>query len=73
MSAQQDEHPIDVRVVGGDPTAEELAAATAVLRASLDELAGLHRKARRAPTAWERGRRILREPLTRGGWNGWAS
>ena len=62
-----------IRVVGGDPSAEELAAATAVLQATLDELAGMHRKDRRTPSAWERGRRGLREPLARGGWNHWAS
>jgi len=62
-----------IRVVAGDPTPEELAAATAVLQATLDELAGMHRKAQRTPTAWERGRRGLRETLPRGGWNTWGS
>jgi hypothetical protein len=60
-----------IRVVGGDPTPEELAAATAVLQGALDELAGMHRRAQRTPTRWERERRGLREPLERGGWNRW--
>jgi hypothetical protein len=64
--------PDAIRVVGGDPTPEELAAATAVLRASLDELAGMHRRAQRTPTTWERERRGLRQPIERGGWNRWA-
>ena len=61
-----------IRVVGGDPTPEELAAATAVLRAALDEFAGLQRRIQRAPTTWERQRRGLRQPLERGAWNRWA-
>ena len=61
-----------VRVVGGDPTPEELAAATAVLRAALDEFAGLQRRAQHLPTTWERERRGLRQPLERGAWNRWA-
>jgi len=71
-----DEQPglqASIRVVGGDPSPEELAAATAVLQATLDELAGMHRKAQRIPTAWERGRRGLRRELPRGGWNVWGS
>jgi len=61
-----------IRVVGGTPTPEELAAATAVLRASLDELAGMHRRSQRTPTRWERERRGLRQPLEPGGWSRWA-
>ena len=61
-----------IRVVAGDPTAEELAAATAVLQAALDELSGLQRRAQRSPTTWERERRGLRQPLERGAWNRWA-
>jgi len=71
--AAQSDVTASIRVVGGDPSPEELAAATAVLQATLDELAGMHRKDRRTPTAWERGRRGLRDPLSRGGWNRWAS
>ncbi len=60
-----------IRIAGGDPTPEELAAATAVLQASLAELAGMHRRAQRTPTTWERERRGLRQPLVPGGWNRW--
>gem|GEM_PF-970791 len=62
----------DIRVVGGNPTPEELAAATAVLHATLDEMAGLHRSANRTPSMWERERRGLRRPLEPGAWNRWA-
>ncbi len=64
--------PDAIRVVGGNPTPEELAAATAVLQGALAELAGMHRQTRRTPTVWERERRGLRRPLERGGWNSWA-
>lgn len=60
-----------IRVDAGNPTPEELAAVTAVLQASLAELAGLHRRTERTPTAWERGRRGLRQPLERGAWTRW--
>ncbi len=62
-----------IRVVGGSPSAEELAAVTAVLQAALDELAGLHRLEQKQPSAWERNRRPLRQPLQRGAWSSWAS
>ena len=52
--------------------ARAVAAATAVLQASLDELAGMHRVARRAVPTWERERRGLRGPLEPGAWNRWA-
>jgi hypothetical protein len=61
-----------IRVVGGDPTPEDFAAARAVLRASLDELAGMRRRAVRTPTTWERQRRGLRTPIERGNWSRWA-
>ncbi|AYF98319.1 acyl-CoA carboxylase subunit epsilon [Protaetiibacter intestinalis] len=63
----------ELKVVGGDPTPEELAAASAVLQGALDEAAGMRDAARRPRSAWERGRRNLRQPLPRGGWNPWAS
>ena len=72
MSDEGQRPEADIRVVGGDPTPEELAAATAVLQASLDELAGMHRVARRAVPTWERERRGLRGPLEPGAWNRWA-
>ena len=61
-----------VRVVGGNPTPEELAAATAVLQAALDEVAGLRLRTQRARTRWDAERRGLRTPLEPGGWNSWA-
>ncbi len=64
--------PDAIRVVGGDPSPEELAAATAVLRAALDEVAGMHRRAQRTRSNWERESRGLRQPLEPGGWNRWA-
>ncbi|TXK16234.1 acyl-CoA carboxylase epsilon subunit [Homoserinibacter sp. GY 40078] len=62
-----------LRVLGGDPTPEELAAASAVLQAALDEFAGMQRMAGRRRSAWERNRRGLRQPLERGSWTTWAS
>ena len=59
----------DIRILGGDPTPEELAAVTAVLTLALDELAGEHRRQRdRGTSAWEASRRPLREPLPFGAW-----
>ncbi|HLU63728.1 MAG TPA: acyl-CoA carboxylase epsilon subunit [Protaetiibacter sp.] len=73
MSAQPDPSVSSaIRVVGGNPTPEEVAAASAVLQAALDELAGMRRRAVRTPTRWERERRGLRTPLERGGWTRWA-
>ena len=73
MSEEQPGLQAAITVVGGDPSPEELAAATAVLQATLDELAGMHRKAQRTRSAWERGRRGLRGDLPRGAWNTWGS
>ncbi len=65
--------PFDVRVVRGAPQAIELAAATAVLRATLAELA---RDGERAipteqPSAWRRSQRVLRTRIEPGpgAWN----
>jgi hypothetical protein len=59
----------DIRITGGRPTDEEIAALTAVLSVALDELAGDHRRQRVTPTAWERSQRGVRTPLTPGTWN----
>ena len=59
----------DIRITGGQPSDEEIAALTAVLTAALDELAGDHRRKRITPTAWERSQRGVRTPLTPGTWN----
>jgi len=59
----------DIRILGGDPTPEEIAAITAVLSAALDELAGEHRRRQApGPSAWQRSQRTAPTPLVRGEW-----
>jgi len=59
-----------IRIIGGHPTDDEIAAVTAVLTVALDELAGDHRRRQRlTPTSWERSQRGVRTPLTPGTWN----
>lgn len=59
----------DIRILGGNPDAEEVAAITAVLAAALDELAGEQRRAQSSgQTAWQRSQRAIRRPLVRGAW-----
>jgi hypothetical protein len=58
---------VDIRVIGGNPSAEEIAATTAVLTAVLEELAEENGRVSAAgPSAWQRSQRGLREPLTPG-------
>jgi hypothetical protein len=58
-----------IRVVGGDPTVEELAAVTAVVSAALDAVAGeRRRKAQSSQSAWQRSQRPVRTPLRPGTW-----
>ena len=58
-----------IRITGGSPTPEEIAAATAVLEAALEELAGEHRRrAAHGPSDWQRSQRGVRAPLTPGTW-----
>jgi len=58
-----------IRIVSGNPDAEEIAAVTAVLQASLDELGGEQRRRQSAgPSAWQRSQRPMRTPLVRGAW-----
>lgn len=59
----------DIRIVAGNPSAEEVAAVSAVLTAALDELAGQHRRADSGPTGWQRSQRTLRAPLAPGTWS----
>ena len=61
----------DVRVVGGDPTPEELAAVIAVLQRQADEAAAAGRaRAESTPRdGWTRSARGMREPLHRGSWS----
>ncbi|MFT7710339.1 acyl-CoA carboxylase epsilon subunit [Clavibacter tessellarius] len=62
-----------VRVLGGSPTAEELAAATAVL-AALAAQPVAEQPARRAPDAWQRSQRTVRAALVPGAgrWRGFS-
>jgi hypothetical protein len=68
------EESYDIRVTGGRPTDDEIAALTAVLSVALDALAGDHRRRQRlAPTAWERSQRAVRTPLVPGTWKTFGS
>ena len=59
----------DIRITGGRPSDEEIAAVTAVVSAALEELASESgRRQRVTATAWERGQRSVRTPLTPGTW-----
>lgn len=74
MTAQTDPHPqaLGLRVVRGNPTAEELAAVTAVIQAALAEEAAAELEAVESrPTAWAGSQRAIRTPLNRAaGWRG---
>ena len=62
---------IDIQIIGGSPSPEEVAAVTAVLQASLDELAAAQELLNADVTsAWQRSQRQLRRPLhnARGAW-----
>jgi hypothetical protein len=60
----------DIRVIGGDPTPEELAAVTAVLTTALDAVAGERRRqAQASQSAWQRSQRAIRGPLRGGTWS----
>ena len=63
-----------VRVVGGSPTEEELAAATAVL-AALAAQPAAEQPVRRAPDAWQRSQRGVRGTLVPGAgrWRGFSA
>ncbi len=53
----------DIRIVGGSPTPAEIAAVTAVLQATLTQLAEEATRKEIGPTAWQRSQRPLRGPL----------
>jgi hypothetical protein len=61
----------DVRVVGGDPTPEELAAVIAVLQRQADEAAAAGRvRAEDSPrSGWDAAARGMRVPLHQGTWS----
>lgn len=57
----------DIRVIHGQPTAEELAAITAVIHGVVDELAADEAtRALRVTTAWQRTQKRLRAPMSPG-------
>jgi hypothetical protein len=62
-----------VRITGGDPTAEEIAAVTAVLSAALAAISEQDRSEDPGTTGWDRSRRAPRRRPTPGGWTDWAS
>ena len=66
---------LDIRIVAGSPTDAEVAAVTAVLHATLDELASDEAKrSNESVNAWQRSQRQLRSPLTAGpgAWRGFS-
>jgi hypothetical protein len=70
---QSDPEAVDyaarLRITSGEPTDVGVAAVTAVVAAVLEQLAGEeHVQAPSAASGWERSRRAIRRPLTRGDW-----
>lgn len=57
-----------LRILSGDPDAEELAALTAVLSAAMAQLATQARRREQGASAWQRSQRQLRRPLE-GDWS----
>jgi hypothetical protein len=58
-----------IRILGGDPSPEDIAAVTAVLTAALDELAGeSRRRGDQGPSGWQVSQRAIRTPLPFGAW-----
>jgi hypothetical protein len=61
------EHGVDVRVLRGSPTPDEIAAVTAVLTAAVvEESAAADAVESTGPSAWQRSQRIMRDPLLAG-------
>jgi hypothetical protein len=59
----------ELRILGGNPSPEEIAALTAVLTIALDELASEQRRhGDGQESGWHRSQRAIRTPLTRGTW-----
>lgn len=70
-----DRQELDLVILSGDPTPEELAAVTATLTAMIDERADDAALAHvTGPSAWQRSQRPIRAPLSpgRGAWRGFS-
>ncbi len=64
-----DEQRPEIRILSGNPDAEEIAAVSAVLSGALDELGGEQRRRQSGgPSSWQRSQRGVRAPLVRGAW-----
>lgn len=61
------DHGVNVRIVSGAPTPDEIAAVTAVITAAVvEESAAADAVPSSGPSAWQRSQRILRTPLMAG-------
>jgi hypothetical protein len=67
VSSANERPAVDIRIDSGSPTAEELAAVTAVITGIVDELsANESTRARTITTAWQRSQRTVRSAITPG-------
>ncbi|MAT18222.1 MAG: hypothetical protein CMF56_06610 [Leifsonia sp.] len=66
--SEHDGAAAQIRITGGNPSPEQVAAVTAVLSAALEQLAGEDRPVNTGLDSWQRSQRGLRRPLTRGEW-----
>jgi hypothetical protein len=67
QGAPSGEGALDIRIIGGNPSPEEVAATTAVVGAVLEELVAQQARVDVAvPTAWSRNQRPFRAPITPG-------
>jgi hypothetical protein len=67
VTEESERHGLDVRVLCGSPTPDEIAAVTAVLTAAVvEEASGADPVPSHGPSAWQRSTRILRAPLMAG-------
>ncbi|RLP73974.1 acyl-CoA carboxylase subunit epsilon [Mycetocola manganoxydans] len=67
FTAEGQDQGVNVRVLRGSPTPEEIAAVTAVLTAAVvEEAARADAVPSDGPSAWQRSQRILRSPLQAG-------
>ncbi|MDI2099373.1 acyl-CoA carboxylase subunit epsilon [Ruicaihuangia caeni] len=57
---------LDLRLVGGSPTPEELAAAHAVLEQAVRELHAHHEQPDAESSRWQRAQRAMRTPIVPG-------